>query len=338
MKRHPAVDVDTGRTVVVVQDRPVVPLSSWLADALAACGRNGRRLQVLSPSGSRITLPLRTVLDEAKARWVVEGDDGGHHDGVSGVPLVWEERDGFVPLAGTTGPSPEFSRPAAVETDEGGQLLVDLRLLHPAREGLVLGDAVEALALGLTGARPVGWGTSEPALSPWDRSALTALCRRRAPKPTWVVFTGPLGGERRFVGTQRVSRVTSGVKETITFAVGHAPGEMPPLERVARLVRDMADRGVLLSLVVKRARGRADLTWEPRWMGLPVPVGMAIGAAGVREAGLDRVLAAPVRGRVMGPSRSPSVWFPLGNGDDSGAWTEFEALMRHLRPEGAAAV
>ncbi|WP_233515301.1 DUF6177 family protein [Marinitenerispora sediminis] len=336
MADHPAIDVATAKTAVAVQDRPVIPLTAWLADAVVACARGGRGLQVLSPAESRLTLPLRTMLNSTRARWVVEEPGGnGHYDGFSGAPLVWDEAAGYVIATGDdAGLSATFlDAPSA----PGSQLLVDLRIQHPAAEDLVLGGAVETLATALTGAGPAGWGTSEPALSPWDPAAATALCRRRAPQATWLVFPGPGGGTRNFVATQRVSRVTSGVKESITAAVGYREGEEPPVDLLQELAREFAERRTLLTMTVQRLPGRSDLTYEPRWLGAPTPVGMAVGNRGVAEIGLPSALTAPVEGRVLGPAGAPSVWYPLGDGTEPDAWARFSALMTHLRPEGARA-
>ncbi|TDQ52276.1 DUF6177 family protein [Actinorugispora endophytica] len=336
---HPAIDIVTEKTAVAVQDRPVVPLASWLTDAVSACGRSGRGFQVLSSAESRLTFALRTVLNSVKARWVVEEPDGGgHYDGFSGIPLVWSGNAAFVPAPGEqdrSGPSRTFVRDAS---DLGSQLLVDLRVLHPAGEDLVLGGAAETLAQTLGEADPAGWGTSEPALSMWDRAALTALCRRRTPQATWFTFAGPGGWARSFVGTQRVSRVTSGVKETISFAVGYAKEEEIPLDRLAALAEEFTRQGILQTMTVQRTTGRPDLTYEPYWSGVPIPVGMAVGAEGVAEIGLDRALAAPTRGRTVGPRRAPSVWYRIGDGTDPDAWTGFRELMTHLRPEGPETV
>ncbi|WP_157036150.1 DUF6177 family protein [Streptomonospora alba] len=332
---HPAVDTATPQAAVVVQDRAVVPLSSWLTDVLAQCGRSDRSLQVLSSPAARITLPLRTVLQNPKARWVIEEPDGsGHFDGFSGVPLRWDRRAGFVvdkSAGADTQPAPAFL-PTGEET--GSQLWIDLRLRHKAREGLVLGRAVERLADLFGGADPAGWGTSEPALSQWDTARLTALCRRRAPGATWTVFAGPGFAEHPFIGMHRAAAVAEGVKETVTFAAGYPPGVEPPVERLREVVREFAEQRVLTTMTAQRLPGRADLTYAPVWSGAPAPVGVAIGAEAVSEIGTAHAEDAPAPGERVGPSRAPAMWYPLGAGTDPETWREFRALMDHLQPEG----
>ncbi|GAB3439197.1 hypothetical protein GCM10027570_03190 [Streptomonospora sediminis] len=335
---HPAVDAATEQAAIVVQNRPVVPLSSWLTDAMAVCGSTDRSLQVLSPVGARITLPLRTVLQNPKARWVIEEPDGsGHFDGFSGMPLVWDRRAGFVAADEDrlkSGPSATFLQP---DDEPGSQLWIDLRLRHDPTAELVLGAGAEVLAEIFGEADPAGWGTSEPALAQWNPSELTALCRRRAPQATWTVFTGPGNAPRTFAGTHRAASLVEGVKETITFAVGYPAGTEPALDRLRDTAAEFAKRGVLKSMTVQRLAGRADLTYSPLWSGMPVPVGVAIGAEAVAEIGTARAEDAPAPGERVGPARAPGMWYPLGPGTDPGAWSEFSGLMSHLHPEGGRA-
>ncbi|TQN30190.1 hypothetical protein FHX37_0051 [Haloactinospora alba] len=341
--RHPAVDHSTTGALVALQERPVVWFSSWLADAVSASAANSQGLQVVTPAHSRVTFPLRTVLTKPGGRWVVRESDGsGHYDGLTGVPLVWDDDAGYVtapehrlPDSGkregkaAAAPSPTFRAGAS---ELGGHLLLDLRLLHPATEDLRLGGAAESLSRTFAGAAPAGWGTSEPALAVWDRDGLTALCRQRAPQPTWTVLVGPEG--RPFLGTQRVSRVRSGVKESLTVMAARSAGEELPLGSLPEVVREFAGQGTLQSLTAYRLPGRPDGTYEPRAPSLPVPVGMAVGPEGVAEAGLAHALDAPSTGHRLGPSMFPAVWFPLGSGTDPAAWRRLDELLRHFRPDG----
>src|SRR5690606_20463804 len=161
-------------------------------------------------------------------------------------------------------------------------------------------------------------------------------CRRRSPQPTWLVFAGPGGGERRFVGTQRVTRVMEGVKESVSFAVGYAEDEEPALDQLAELVGRFADQRILQTMTVHRCAGRDDVTYAPRWSGVPVPVGMAVGAEGVAQIGRERALAAPVPGKVFGPVNSPAVWYRFGDGTDAESWRDLDGLLKYLRPQGLA--
>jgi hypothetical protein len=248
------------------------------------------------------------------------------------VPLAWDgSAFEILPEQAKAGPSPTFAQPVP---DLGSQLLLDLKVLHEASADLVLGRSVETLARVLCGGAPTGWGIAEPAVNPWERAELTELCHRRSPRSTWLMFTG--SGERRLIGSTLVSRVTSGVKEEITFLSGHGPEEEPPLALLAELAGEFAYEGVLLSMTAQRTRGRADLTYPARWCGVPAPVGLAIGAEGVQEIGLEYALSAPAEGHLIGPERAPAVWYTLGDGQDPEAWSSFSDLLKHLRPEGMA--
>ena len=333
MTEHPAVDILTGKTAVVVQERALVPLSSWLTDAMAACGRIGLTLQVLTRPDARITLPLRMALSGPGARWVAQAPgDEGYYDGMSGARLTWDGQTFALGEEALAGPSPGFLDEPA---DLGHHLLVDLRVRHEAGAGLRLGGALHLLATELAGGPPTSWGTSEPALSVWDRDAVTELCRDRTPRGTWLVVTGQGDeekGHRPFISTERVSRVESGVKETITFVVGRGPDDRPPLAALAELADRLAGDGTLLTMTVQWAAGRPDLTYAARWTGAPVPVGMAVGPEGVAETGLEHALAAGVEGRAIGRAAAPGVWYDLGEDLEPAAWQRFRELMRHLAP------
>ncbi|MES0832424.1 DUF6177 family protein [Nocardiopsis tropica] len=341
---HPAVTVLTEKAFVVVQDRPLVPMSGWLVDATARHGREGRHLQVVTPAHSRITHSLRSLLTDRTARWVVRNGDGGHHDGFSGVPLVWDPVSAFVvdgPADPGTAPLPHADfRWSEADGVPGTQLLVDFQMVHPATVSLRLGGAVELVAGHLASSSPALWGTSEPLAHAWDRGRVTDLCRRRAPGATWLTFTGRPESVREegalpFTGTLRVSTVHDGVRESVTLAVGRPGGEEPDFSALNAMVKELSANEALRSLTVQRLLGRADLTYAPRWSGLPVPVGLAVGVDGVSSMGTDRALSAPVRGVPFGPPMTPAVWYRIGDGTEPDSWDRFRALMDHLRPSDA---
>ncbi|MEV5825868.1 DUF6177 family protein [Spirillospora sp. NPDC052242] len=287
MTAHPAVDTRTDAAVVVVQDRPLVPLSSWLVDAIATADRPAFHL--LTPHDSRITPPLRTALGGTGARWVVrEPGDAGYYDGLTGEPLDWDGSM-FVPVPG----APPAAYEAAERTD-GHHLVLEVSVVHRATAALELGRIAETIGEILAGGVPLCWGTSEPALWAWDRARLTDLCRHRAPRGTFVVIVGPGLG---FIGTQRVTRTASGVKETLTFVVGRT-GPEPPLRPLVRLADGLAADGVLHALTAHWTDGRADLTHAPRRHRTFEHLGLAI-----------RERAGDGRGRPIGTDAHPGTWF-----------------------------
>ncbi|WP_157432925.1 DUF6177 family protein [Actinomadura rifamycini] len=287
MTVHPAVDTRTDAAVVVVQNRPLVPLSSWLLDAIATTDRPAFHL--LTPHDSRITPPLRTALDGTGARWVVqEPGDAGYYDGLTGEPLDWDGSM-FAPVPGAP--------PAAYEAHErtdGHHLVLTVSVVHRATAALELGRTAETIGETLAGTAPRCWGTSEPALRAWDRAMLTDLCRRRAPRGTFLVVAGP---GRAFVGTQRVTRAAGGVKETLTFVVGGA-GPEPPVGPLVRLADGLAADGVLHALTAHWTDGRADLTHAPHRPRALELLGLAIGER-----------AGDGRGRPIGTDDHPGTWF-----------------------------
>lgn len=333
---HPAVSAVTERNAVLVQDRPVVSLSGWSMDALARYGRQGLGLQLVTPADSVLTHALRGLLGEPNATWVVRTDDGHHYDGFNGLPLLWQEDVGYAPDPGmraADGPHPDFR--ARQEHVTGSRLHVDLQMDHPASDELELGGVVELLAERLGGAPPAVWGVDEPLSREWDTVDLTALARGRAPGETTALFHGPHGAEPVFGGRWRVSPIVSGVRESVRFTV--ATEDAPDLEALAPLVRELAARDGLRSMTVRRALGRADLLQPACWAGVPIPVGLAVGAEGVLAVGKASARAAPVRGEEFGPPMTPVIWYRIGDGVEPDAWQRFRSLMRHLRPTGSGA-
>ncbi|MFV2198169.1 DUF6177 family protein [Nocardiopsis sp. LOL_012] len=338
---HPAVSALTERAFVVAADRPLVPLSPWILDAVARYGREGRRLQVVTPSTSRLTHALRSLLSSPASRWAVQAPDGTHYDGFSGVPLAWDGEAGFAVDPGASaedGPHPCFR-----DSGEGlgPHLAVEVNVEHPPSGDLLLGGTAELLSEALGGALPCLWGTGEPHTQPWDRERLTRTCRQRMPSRTLVLFSGPPEsvreeGVRPFAGTQRVSRTSGGVRENIAFTVGYASGEEPGFAALEPVLEELVSRDVLQNATVRRLTGRPDLTQPPRWSGLPVPVGLALGSEAVSSVGAEHALAAPVDGAALGPPLTPAVWFRVGDGTEPDAWERFTALMNHLHPSGPA--
>jgi len=340
---QPAVDVLTERAAVVIQDRPVVAMTAWLADALRAAVAGDRAFQIVSPPGSRLTLPMRTALSGLPHRWVVQDGEGGYYDGLSGSELRW--RDGEFAATGT--PVEAFT---GVRPHDESQLALSFRTRLPADEGLTLGGGLEAAWRQLTGALPAGWGTAEPAGQSWSRAALTAYVRGRAPAPTWLVVVGDesaetsagsggVGGAGRAVlATLRVSVTTGGVEEEVTLAAGYGAGEEPPVGELHELAGELAARHGLVSMLVQRRPGaRADLS-VPAVLEPPgFPVAFALGAEEVRGVGVERARRppAPVRPRQLGPLDAAGFYYPLpGDADAGGGWAGLERLMSHLAGDG----
>lgn len=321
----PAVDLVTDKVAVTVQQRAVVPFTSWVADAVRACGATGRVLHIVTRPTTRLTVPLRSVMYSRGSCWTVPYE-GGYYDGLSGAALSWDGTT-FVPRLDPNGAleyAEPFLRPPALSL--GPQLILTFRLRHPA--AAPVGAAVELLCRELTGEPPLGWGTSEPAARPWQTDELTTYCNDRAPEPTWSLF---VGGGRPAAGTTLVSAVSSGIEESVALTVGYRPDEPAPYDILANTIDHLASSHHLEQLTVQQAMGPSDLTATPHWTGQPIPIGLAIGPDSVHQAGRDRALNPPgAAARPIGDHRDPAIWYPLHDGPTEAVRQRLEDLRSHL--------
>ncbi|MEV5242092.1 DUF6177 family protein [Streptomyces cinnamoneus] len=331
---QPAVDMLTERAAIVLQDRPLIPLTSWLSEALRASLESDRGLQIVTPGHCRISPALRSVLD-APTRWVVQDERCGYYDGTSGAVLRWED-GAFVPDRDENGETPVAEAFADLRPTEDRQLIVSFRTVHAPEADLVLGGALETAWQKLTGTPPAGWSTAEPANVPWSRRQLTDLAYERAPRPTWTVVVGT--PDRPALATLRVLRTPRGVEEDVTLTLGYGPGEEPPLEALPALADELVTRYGLSTLVCQLREAGRDLSVPPRLERPPVPVGFALGAEEVREVGRAHAARtplpqAPVR---LGPAARPGYYYALGDGRDTQGWEAMRTLTHYLRYGGEA--
>jgi hypothetical protein len=328
---QPAVDVVTEHAAVVLVDRPVVALTSWLAEIMRTAVASRRSLQIVTPPGVRLTTAARATLARIPNRWVVQDPECGYYDGLSGAVLRW--RDGaFSPAFaedGTAAVAAAFTRPA--DEAPGRQLIVALRTVHRADERLLLGGGLEAAWKALTGTAPVGWGTAEPVNLPWSPRQLTDLARERAPEPSQLIVVGT--PERPAMATVRVTRTTKGVEEDVVLTVGYAAGEEPPLDRIEPLADTLVREHGLRTMLTSVRVARADLTTAPRLEGPPLPAAFTLGPDDVHTIGLDHARRPPVevRAKHLGPTARPALHYPLGDGTDVEAWGRLQELTAHLR-------
>jgi Family of unknown function (DUF6177) len=315
----PAADRITAEAVVVEQGRAVVGLSSWLADAVVAANSSDRLLQVVTPPDARITYPLELLFAEGGAQWVIRDGVGGFRDGFTGLGVGWNGLR-FVPLDGDV-PEPDHSR------DPGaGSIELQISTLHPASDGLQLGGSTEAAALALTGARPVGWGTGEPATQPWSTRQVTEICHDRSPEPTALVVVGGEPG-RRMVGRLKSERVSTGVLEEVRLAgpAATAVGQ----DAIDGLVEDLAGTARSMIVAVHPTRSGGTRPAEPS---LPAtPYGILIGPTVLADRGVDHARQAPASVvRVLGRrSGDPACWCRL-DGEPGAAFGRLGAVLRHF--------
>jgi hypothetical protein len=329
----PGIDVRTDKVVVIMQDRPVVGMSAWLVDALAAAEAADLDLQLVTPATTRLTFAVRTLLFHGRnSRWVVNEPDGdGAYDGLGGSRLAWDGQM-FAPVAAGGDEDKVDMSPTFVDVDLElpHQLWITARVRYQALETTVVGRAAERLFTDLTGVAPAGWGTGEPVTQPWNVDQLTAYCRRRAPKPTWLAVVGGPGGLTA-TGSVEIHRRPSGLEEIVTMAVA-TPSGLPSVSSVQEVADSLANSSTLLSFFAQGARGSTDTNAIPHWVGVPAPMALAIGSEALQANGIERAMAItedvqPVK---IGPDAAPSVWYPIGDGKTQLDWNTYSRLFNQL--------
>lgn len=326
----PAVDVLTHSTAVVISERPRVAMTAWLSDILSVCTEAERALHIVTPPHARLTLATRTALTGAPNRWVVQDEECGYYDGLSGAVLRWIDGT-FAPVRadnGATAVASSFTQGA--ETGDR-QLILSFSTRHAPNEQLVLGHALEAAWQALTGSPPAGWSTAEPINLPWSTRQLTDLARHRAPRPTWLLAVG--SPDRPAIATLRITRTKDGVEEEITFVTGYSSDENPPLHAIEPLAEMLATRHDLTSMIASLRTARRDLTVPPQLEAPPVPVAFTLGPDSVSDIGLMHARRPPLNLHPvqLGPATRPGLHFPLSDGTDAQAWDSLQQLTRHLR-------
>ncbi|MEV5961374.1 DUF6177 family protein [Kribbella sp. NPDC051952] len=337
----PGADLITDQVVVVMQDRPVIGMSSWLSDTMASAAASSRDVQLVTPVASRLTWPVRSLLFQGTySRWVVSAADGEYFDGLNGSKLRWNGDQFVTALTGDAGQEqPEIDTTFVSEDEVVAHLQLTVRVRHQATESLELGQVVEKLFAGTSGGGPSGWSTSEPVTQPWSRAAVTEFCRGRAPRPSWLVVSGPAGdGVKPVVGTIEIRRTQSGVDETVTLSVAQPARDFPSTSEVGTLIDSVADDFTLISAMAIGAYGAADGTYTPRFVGVPAPIGVAAGHEAWRGRDLSDVLTIEgvPKALAIGPAQASALWYPLGDGHQPDDWEKYRMVMDKLVPSEAS--
>ncbi|MBG0854219.1 hypothetical protein I2W78_20865 [Streptomyces spinoverrucosus] len=329
------VDVLTDRAAVVLQDRPLVAATTWLTDVVRSTLQSGHELHIVTPPGTRLTLPARSVLERIPARWVVRDPDCGYYDGLSGAVLHWHE--GHFAPAGDIAPgiAHAFQRPPAPSGER--QLHLSLRTIHPADERLLLGGALEHTWQTLTGAPPAGWASAEPVNVPWSPRQLTELARTRARQsmPTWLVVIG--APDRPAIATLRIVRTRLGVEEHISMALGYTVGETVPADRLPEAAETLTTDHNVATMVTELRTAQADLTVPAHHEPPPIPLTLTLGPDALADLGTDHARnalpgAAPLQ---LGPATRPALHYSLGTGTDPTAWERLRQIDERLRGRSA---
>ncbi|MEU4767755.1 DUF6177 family protein [Actinosynnema sp. NPDC023794] len=310
---HPAADRSTAEALVVEQDRRVVGLSGWLADAAVETVTGGRFLQVLTPSRSHVTYPLELMFGQGGSHWVVR-DGNGFRDGFTGAPMAW--------TGARFAQVPDSPVPAVEPVSAGhGGIEVHVVTRYPADGALELGGAADAVMRSLTGNGPRGWGVAEPATQPWSPREITAHCRDRAPSPTSLVVVGDGA-----LGVLRVERVDSGVLERLQVS-GPASGTVSR-DGIDDLVDRLAPtaRTALVAVHPRRVNGLRPAAPSPP----ALPYGILVGHEAVGERGAEHARDAPaVAVRLTGSPERPACWCLLSGGRQA-PYEVLTAVLHHF--------
>lgn len=328
---HPAVDVITDRCALVISQRAVVGVSSWLTDALLAAAGSQRLLVIVTPPTSRVSLPLRTLAAGGLLLWAVRTATGEFYDGVHGTRLTF---DGTAFAEQSGGPVPAFT---ATEAPTSWQLLITGTIEHRAAIQTRLGGALELLAEHTIGRRPDGWGLHEPVSQPWDTAELTTYARRRMPSQTRITVVG--AAERTLIATIEAQRTDRGVEEELLLLVEAGPvsPDFTELAAHARAALTAVATAFTVGFMAVHLRpGREDLMSPATMEAAPHPLGIVIGPRAVRGIGRDRLTSAPVPApRVIGNERVPALAFDVGDGG-ADPWSQLADLVSHIGPSRLA--
>lgn len=323
----PSVDVLTESTAVVISDRPVLAFTTWLSDVLRTTSASNIALHLVTPPHTRLTLPLRTALKGAPNRWVIQDPTSHYYDGLSGVPLAWQQGT-FIPTSTTVADA--FVRQTSPTPER--QLTITFRTDHAPDANLILGLGLETAWRHLTGAPPVGWGTAEPINLPWSPHQLTDLARDRSPAPTHLVVIGT--PDHPSIATLRTTRTKTGVAQDITLTLGYTSAADVPLDAIEALAATLVDKHGLTSMLTTLRAARADLTLPPQLEAPPIPVAFTLGARDVNSIGLTHARRPPVallHPRQLGTHSHPALHYVLGDGTNADAWIAFQHLTTHLK-------
>ncbi|QKG22439.1 DUF6177 family protein [Actinomadura verrucosospora] len=305
-------DVLTAHAMVMLNDRPVVPLSPAIYEALAECEGTNRTLQVVTSAASRVTLPLRT----SKAQWLVHADNG-YYEGLTGRPMHWNGT-AFVPLPEARDYASTYTTPPTAPI--GSQLVLTFQARHAP--SAVLGAHTEKLMRLLTGEPPAGWGLTEPLQHPWHTDDLTTHITNTS--STRLIVVG--AGTRPAIATSHFSSLAppaSGTAEITTLSIGYTYDEDPPIPQLPSFIDLLSADHPLTALLAQLVPGRPDLTTEPRWTGSSAPIGLASAGAYTGPPGFSR--------KRLGPPDAPVTWYQLGDGYSPEYWQRHQDLLTHLR-------
>jgi hypothetical protein len=285
-------------------DRTVIGLNLNIDRWLGRCVADGESPVLVVRPGSAITWVAREALRAAGGRWVIGG-------------------------------SPVQKGRSPIPTSR--QVLLTVTVQHPASARVVLGSALEALTLALTGHVPIGWGVGEPVTEAWDPLQLTTFARRRMPRGSRLSVIGP---SNCLVATVSVTRTTMGVQEDVAALVQVSEADSPVevMNRVMNAFEATAGVATVAFGLAYLRTGRSDLAISTDPEGPLRPVALLIGPRAIRTLGTEVMaqvpLPLPIR---VGRPRVPGYLWRLGDGEVDG-WAQLSVLVTFLGPDRIEAV
>ena len=295
---HPLGDAVGAGFVVHETDAAVVECSSERTGLLLEARRAGLVVVLLTPGSSRLTAAMSAMLRRTASSWVVR--DGDRYR-AAGSDVVADD-------VATAMLAPQrVTRTAAIAPGGVPWAEASVSVHHPASDAATLGRTAELLLAGLADVGPTAWGTVEPTTLPWSLAAVTAFARSRAPRPTRLVAVAPTSGGIASVQL-RIERSATGVTEETRLVLPRAveAGALSTDDGVPTVLADLARRQRVLLGTAWRTSGHPDATVSAHQLPLPVPLGAVVGAAAVRDLGIDpQTLPAGVQ--AVGPARVPSL-------------------------------
>ncbi|MCH1865815.1 DUF6177 family protein [Nocardioides sp. CFH 31398] len=181
-ERDVPVDVVTDQLAILVQSRPVLSVTPWIALAQEWAAQRDLLLVVLTPTTTAVTPQLQQHLDATGAVWIVDGPHGMYL-GSTGQRLSWSA-DGFDVL-------PEVDPASDPVAEDRWTLVLQAETTHPFAASTVVGEFTRAVCAAAGHAPPTRMGLFEPPESDFDPATLTAYAKKVSPGPARLLLEGP---------------------------------------------------------------------------------------------------------------------------------------------------
>lgn len=328
---HHMFDAQVGTTVAVTYlHDPCIGWTEYLLDFIGSALSNENEITpaLVIPETSHVT-PAFDRLTEATGTPVFVEDSGGHRDFRSGMwapNLAHFFEDGphsrFKVSQQFLHPTPE---PALVPT-----LMLSASIYHPARRTTKLGRVTEIITETLLPgpSTTLSWGRYEPVGAPWDRGQLTDLARKLMPEAHFnLAAHSDLG---TLSGTMTVARTSSGLEEYVEVSI--AIPDLAPSQQtdaVNTLLDTLAEQTKPQFVLAVRIQALADTSLPTSIRRPPVPLAILIGAAGIRQLGVDvHDIARQHAGRTYGSGRRQGLIVPFET--TQADWSALSSLVATL--------